>query len=89
MDFAEFLYSIVSNLLFLRLSTEIERQVKGTRNEQVTQLSHTFITTLTKSLGDVSYNIIRACTLGEMFRDKCPSKIRELPTVYVASLLFK
>lgn len=57
LDFAEFLYSIVSNLLFLRLSTGIKRQVKGARNEQVTQLSHTFITTLMKSFGDV---IIRA-----------------------------
>lgn len=69
LHFAEFLCSIVSNLLFLRLSTEIERQVEGTRNEQVTQLSRTFITTLMKSLGDVSCG-----TFGEIFRDKCPSR---------------
>lgn len=50
----------------------IKRQGKGTRNEQVTQLSHTFITTLMKSLGDVSYNTCD--TFGEMFRDKCPSR---------------
>lgn len=72
LDFVEFLYSIVSNLLFLRLSTGIKRQVKGARNEQVTQLSHTFITTLMKSFGDVSYNTCD--TFGEIFRDKCPSR---------------